>query len=537
MSGGKPHASESQDSSNSTGDEESPAVPTAPGASIAPPGHQRRRRMSRVGDPTASKRRRKSDDRPSFPAILMGILSNPKYADTISFLSDERRFIVVNPIELETTVLPLHFDASPGAMTCERFVNMLCKWGFQIYNDAKYPDINVYSHPLFKKGDWEGCLRIVKPSKSANETSSADNDDEAPMPELPSDQYDNARSVSPSHEARHKGCNSGNDPSSHAALNHVETIHPKVLEAQLLQKMEVTNASRRLSGIGMNRDPMAMRMFLQHQMAGQFSAYSPHVASFRRSSLPFFPGWNGPGDMMYAMQQPQIGFLQQMQKAGETTGNALGENVASETNENAPGCSGKRGSQQEGESEANNEKGLPGDDGIAATNKIVSDAMAALKGEVLSHQIGSSFRRHSMEHINTSPSYLNAMTEQFLQRSMARRLGSRPSGMGGLMNLGGGQFGTMFGPSMMYGNFPKNDPLMAEVGAKVDAQARVLLAQRRRESLDMSKKMASVVDKDDSSSKMALSEVNKGVVKNGEATNVDDKSSMKEDKSDSGENK
>jgi hypothetical protein len=325
-----------------------------------------------------------------------------------------------------------------------------------------------------------------------------------------------------------------NDPSLHASANHLETIDPKSLEAKLLQKMEVTNASRRLSGIGMNRDPMAMRLFLQHQMAGQFNSYSPQAASFRRSSLPFFPAWNGPGDMMYVRQQPTMVVFKQMQKGGETMDNAVDEQVSAEANETAPSCSSKRVSQQDEDIVAKNEKGLPSDDGIAATNKIVSDAMAALKGEALSHQLGSSFRRHSMENIATSASYLNAMTEQFLQRSMARRLGSRPSGMGALMNLGGGQFGTMFGPSMMYGNIPKNDPLMAEVGALVDAQARALLAQRRRESLEMSNKMSSVTGEDESSCKKVSSEENKEVIDKGEMSNVDENASMKDHKSEAG---
>lgn len=533
MSGGKSHAEESQDSSNSTGVEESPKAPTNADAA-APPGPQRKRRTSRVADPAAPKRRRKSDVGPSFPAILMGILSNPKYADTISFLSDERRFIVVNPIELEATVLPLHFNESPGVMTCERFIKILCKWGFQISNDAKYPDINVYSHPLFRKGDWEGCLRIVKPPKSANDTSSADVNDDPPMPELPSDQSDNARSVTPSHEVRHKGYNVS-DPSSNASANHLESINPKSLEANLLQKMEVTNASRRLSGIGMNRDPMAMRLLLQHQMAGQFNSYSPQAVSFRRSSLPFFPSWNGPGDMMYERKQPTMGVLQKRQKGGEAMSYAAAEKVSAETNEDAPSFSSKRVSRQEGDVAANNEKGLPSDDGIAVANKIVSDAMAALKGEALSHQLGSSFRRHSMENVATSPSYLNAMTEQFLQRSMARRLGSRPSGMGGLMSLGGGPFRSMFDPSMIYGNIPKNDPLMAEVGALVDAQAKALLAQRRRESLEMSNKMSSVVGEGESSSMKESSEVNKAVVNNGKMPNDNENASMKEHKSEAGE--
>ena len=56
----------------------------------------------------------------------------------------------------------------------------------------------------------------------------------------------------------------------------------------------------------MNREPVAMRMFLQHHMVGRFNAYSPQAAALRRSSLPFSPGWNSPGDIVNARQQPNV---------------------------------------------------------------------------------------------------------------------------------------------------------------------------------------------------------------------------------------
>jgi hypothetical protein len=96
-------------------------------------------------------------------------------------------------------------------------------------------------------------------------------------------------------------------------------------------------------------------------------------------------------------------------------------------------------------------------DTVSMADKIVKDAMAALTNQQPTKPL---HRRHSMEEIN-------AMTEEFLRRSMSRRFGSRP----------------LFSPGIMYSNMMKNDQLMAEVGAKVDAQAKVLYAQRRRASL------------------------------------------------------
>jgi hypothetical protein len=109
-------------------------------------------------------------------------------------------------------------------------------------------------------------------------------------------------------------------------------------------------------------------------------------------------------------------------------------------------------------------------DTVSMADKIVKDAMAALTNQQPTKPL---HRRHSMEEIN-------AMTEEFLRRSMSRRFGSRP----------------LFSPGIMYSNMVKNDQLMAEVGAKVDAQAKVLYAQRRRASL-ASQNMENGGEKDD----------------------------------------
>ena len=40
------------------------------------------------------------------------------------------------------------------------------KRGFEALKDPQYPYINVFKHPLFRKGDWEGCLQIKLPGSN-----------------------------------------------------------------------------------------------------------------------------------------------------------------------------------------------------------------------------------------------------------------------------------------------------------------------------------------------------------------------------------
>ena len=40
--------------------------------------------------------------------------------------------------------------------------------GFETSYDPEYPSIQRYSHPLFRKGDWESCLQITLPQSTAS---------------------------------------------------------------------------------------------------------------------------------------------------------------------------------------------------------------------------------------------------------------------------------------------------------------------------------------------------------------------------------
>ena len=65
-------------------------------------------------------------NQPSFPTILMGILSAPQNNDCIQFLTDEQSFIIVNPNALVRNVLPTHFQEN--VPTLEQFQYLLAIW-------------------------------------------------------------------------------------------------------------------------------------------------------------------------------------------------------------------------------------------------------------------------------------------------------------------------------------------------------------------------------------------------------------------------
>ena len=254
-------------------------------------------------------------------------------------------------MELETRVLPLYKAELGGTMTYNMFVLMLCNWGFQIKFDEKYPDIKVYSHRFFKKGDWESCLKIELVGHNM-----------APL----------------------------------------QTYQPS--ETSLLQRMDASRATRRLSGVGLDGDHVAMRSFLQNQMV-------------RRMSLPL--------PVPQAFQQHLI-----RQKSAVKEGDKNAETNDVKSDDTTATIAGGENSMDE--------------------EKIVSEAVAALSNQKPSRPL----RRHSMEEINS-------MTQQLLERSIAKRMGKPP----------------FFGP--VYGNNMANNNVIAEVGAQVDAKAKLLYARRR----------------------------------------------------------
>jgi hypothetical protein len=115
----------------------------------------------------------------------MGMLSTPQNSQYITFLSDERRFVILDSAEFETKLLPMHFETHSSNMYWN-FTRMLEEWDFKAETDDDHPGKDVYSHPQFKKGDWEGCLRITKPGSEAANFKASPPLKPLGMPPLPS---------------------------------------------------------------------------------------------------------------------------------------------------------------------------------------------------------------------------------------------------------------------------------------------------------------------------------------------------------------
>lgn len=97
----------------------------------------------------------------TFPVTLMAIMESQGNLPCITFLSDNKRFVIVDPYRLEKEIFPKHFDLRKP--TLEEFSEMLKLWGFEKTVDKLFPNVAVYKHDQFMKGDWEKCLKIEMP--------------------------------------------------------------------------------------------------------------------------------------------------------------------------------------------------------------------------------------------------------------------------------------------------------------------------------------------------------------------------------------
>jgi hypothetical protein len=79
--------------------------------------HQHQRKGSRIV--------KKKADQPSFPLLLMAIMSSSQNKEYISFLSDGQSFIIINPDGLLKCVLNRQFETLP---TYEQFSHLLALW-------------------------------------------------------------------------------------------------------------------------------------------------------------------------------------------------------------------------------------------------------------------------------------------------------------------------------------------------------------------------------------------------------------------------
>ena len=79
----------------------------------------------------------KTNNQPSFPALLMGIMSASQNKEYISFLSDDRSFIIVNPEMLVSHVLPMYFtERDDDDMNFGDFLELLDVWYVSLVGDV-----------------------------------------------------------------------------------------------------------------------------------------------------------------------------------------------------------------------------------------------------------------------------------------------------------------------------------------------------------------------------------------------------------------
>lgn len=329
----------------------------------------------------AAKMFKMKDNQPSFPVVLMGIMSAPQNKEYISFLSDEQSFIIVHAEALAENILPMHFEAN--APTLDQFLYLLETWGFETIMEPQYPGVKVFKHPMFRKGDWEACLEMKLPAEEGN-ISKSNSPAHAPARHPPSPrQLSIAAAVerqSPPMMAR-----SVTPPENNAlSPGRVESAAPQWLiqsaSLELEQLIKATAQTRcRLSG---------------------FQAMNSISASPSLEEL--------------SMNYQELKKMHHQVRISEATASMMSRNRGGTSLTSSYG----------------QETRLTDAHVKLVTNDVVSAAVAALKnGNQQQHHANSPSPSFSIE------SRLDAMTEAFLERSNARMKRSRPTGIFGKTQL------------------------------------------------------------------------------------------------------
>lgn len=92
----------------------------------------------------------------SFTESLMCLLLDDEYSQILTFLPDGLSFGIINSKVFADDVMPNVF----GIRNVSSFVRKLHRWGFERILDKKTHNVDVFRHPLFRKGDWASCQKI-----------------------------------------------------------------------------------------------------------------------------------------------------------------------------------------------------------------------------------------------------------------------------------------------------------------------------------------------------------------------------------------
>ncbi|KAL7532050.1 hypothetical protein ACHAXR_004398 [Thalassiosira sp. AJA248-18] len=328
----------------------------------------------------AAKMFKMKDNQPSFPVVLMGIMSAPQNKEYISFLSDQQSFIIVHAEALAENILPMHFEAN--VPTLDQFLYLLETWGFETIMEPQYPQVKVFKHPMFRKGDWEACLEMKLPAEEGK-ISKSNSPAHAPAPHPPSPRHLSIAAAverqSPPMMAR-----SVTPPDCSLSPGRVESAAPQWLmqsaSLELEQLIKATAQTRcRLSG---------------------FKAMNSISASPSLEEL--------------SMNYLELKKMHHQVRISEASASIMSRNRGGTSLTSSYG----------------QETRLTDAHVKLVTNDVVSAAVAALKnGNQQQHHANSPSPSISIE------SRLDAMTEAFLERSNARMKRSRPAGIYGKTQL------------------------------------------------------------------------------------------------------
>jgi len=381
----------------------------------------------------------------SFPVVLMGIMSAPQNEEFITFLSDEQSFVIVRPDALAKHVLPVHFEGS--APTLDQFLDLLAIWEFEKVDCPQYPQVDVFKHPMFRKGDWEACLQMELPHGERQAKSPTYQDQAVDYPptedighRAPPAHAEPQQPSSPLRELSAADAAAGyglsavtarsvtppeivTSPLSGMRRHHHATAAPPSLtrdsptsqwmvQSAMLEQMIMATAEtrRRLSGFS---GSITASPSLDEMM------HCPELQSI------YPQGMEGSSATMYA----NVDSAADAHPSLEDSMNHQAMNMRYPNLDNVTAAASIMPIHSRKRSFSAETK-LSDAQVQVVTNDVVSAAMAALNG-------GKQHHRHAPSDINantvisptSSSSRLDVMTEAFLERSNARRMQSRPAGI------------------------------------------------------------------------------------------------------------
>jgi len=388
---------------------------------------------------------------PSFPVVLMGIMSAPQNEEFITFLSDEQSFVIVRPDALAKHILPAHFDGS--APTLDQFLDLLAIWEFEKVDCPQYPQVDVFKHPMFRKGDWEACLQMELPHGERQAKSSTYQDQAVDYPptedighRAPPAHAEPQQPSSPLRELSAADAAAGYGLPAVAARSvtppeivtsplsgmrrhrHVTAAPPSLtrdsptsqwmVQSAMLEQMIMATAEtrRRLSGFG---------------AATTVSPSLDEMIQCPEFQSIYHQGMEGSSAMTYA----NVDSATDAHPSLEDSVNLQAMNMRYPNFDNVAAAASIMPKHSRKRSFSTETK-LSDAQVQVVTNDIVSAAMAALKGGKQHHRhIPSGSNTNTVISPTASSSHLDAMTEAFLERSNARRMQSRPAGILGASSM------------------------------------------------------------------------------------------------------